>query len=110
MLLLDTCYKTVLETRADWLGLEAIMIINYLRTQEESQRDIAGYPALIKKIRETFIEATEGLADQAIRRGELTIGDFADVILEFYKALPKGLFDHCNLVNSMTSLKNGDQS
>jgi len=50
---------------------------------------------LIRKIRYTFVEATEGLAEEAIKRGELTIGDFADVILDFYKALPKGLFDKC---------------
>jgi hypothetical protein len=48
---------------------------------------------LIKKIRKTFSRATEGLADDAMKRGELTIGDFADVILDFYKALPKGLFE-----------------
>ena len=53
---------------------------------------MAGYPKLIRKVRERFIEGTEGLADRAIQRGELTVGDFADVILEFYKALPRGLF------------------
>lgn len=71
------------------------MVMNQLREREESQQDINSYPALIKRIRETFIEATEGLAETAIRRGELTIGDFADIILDFYKALPKGLFDNC---------------
>jgi len=69
------------------------MIINYLRGKDETQMDIQAYPKMIKKIRKTFKKATEGLANNAMRRGELTVGDFADVILDFYRALPKGLFD-----------------
>ena len=83
-LLIDTCYKTALEARTDWLGLEAIMIMNYLKDSEESARDIAGYPKLIKRIREQFIESTEELSQKAILKGELTVGDFADSILDFY--------------------------
>jgi hypothetical protein len=35
-----------------------------------------------------------------MKRGELTIGDFADVILDFYKALPKDLFEKCAQVKN----------
>jgi hypothetical protein len=42
------------------------MIRNYMADREETSRDIETYPALIKRIRETFIEATEGLAKRAV--------------------------------------------
>ena len=55
---------------------------------------------MIKDIREKFTEATEALADKAVDKGQLTIGDFADVILDFYKVLPKDLFKNVRLADS----------
>lgn len=95
LLLLDNCYKTAVETRTDWLALQAIMMISHLRVGEEKQSDIASYAQLVKDIRNEFIQATEALADKAIRKGLLTVGDFADCILPFYKVLPKDLFKNC---------------
>ena len=93
-LLIDTCYRTSLEARTDWLGLEVIMIMNDLREEDETAKDVAGYPKLIKRVREQFTDSTEELARKAILKGELTVGDFADGILEFYEALPRGFFDN----------------
>ena len=86
------------------------MIMNDLREEDETAKDVAGYPKLIKRVREQFTDSTEELARKAILKGELTVGDFADGILEFYEALPRGFFDNVGQKGSKHSQSSDEPS
>ena len=88
---MENCYKTMLETRSDWLGILALYIkFDTDGLDDVDQNEDRCY--IIKIIRELMTESTERLSDKAIQEGHLDMTAMSDELATFYAALPEDMF------------------
>lgn len=90
-LMMDNALWTMIETRADWLALQVI-IIKYDTTGVDGPSLSEERVALIKRLRELFAETTETLSDSAIEQDGLVVKELGEQIAKFYTGLPQGMF------------------
>ena len=88
---MENCYKTMLETRSDWLGILALYIkFDTDGLDDVDQNEDRCY--IIRMIRELMTESTERLSDKAIQEGHLDMTAMSDELATFYAALPEDMF------------------
>ena len=88
---MDNCYRTMLETRSDWLGILALYIkFDTDGLDDVDQNEDRCY--IIRIIRELLTESTERLSDKAIQEGHLDMTAMSDELATFYAALPEDMF------------------
>ena len=88
---MDNCYKTMLETRSDWLGILALYIkYDTDGLDDADQNEDRCY--IIRVIRELLTESTERLSDKAMQEGHLDMTAMSDELATFYAALPEDMF------------------
>ena len=91
--LIDNCYKTVLESRTDWLAYQLVLIYHET-TGEDGKNGLTPvkYVKLATDIKEYLTKSTEKMSDLAYAEGNLPVSEVADEICNFYNILPHDIF------------------
>lgn len=89
--MMDNALWTMIETRADWLALQVI-IIKYDTTGVDGPCLSEERVELIKTLRRLFGETTQTLSDSAIEQDGLVVKEMGDQIAKFYTGIPQGMF------------------
>ena len=89
--LIDNCYKTVLESRTDWIAMQLVLCYHET-TGKDGQKAVKSYAKLAKDVNNYLRESTEKMSDQAYAEGDLKVCDVAEEIINFYHILPKDIF------------------
>ena len=91
--LIDNCYKTVLESRTDWLAY-LLVLIYHETTGDEGKNGLipAKYVKLARDVKKYLTKSTEKMSDLAYAEGNLPVSDVSDEICNFYNILPNDIF------------------
>ena len=90
-LLTENCYRTILETRTDWLALQ-IMYVEYDTKKEDGPHMNPQRALLATKVRQLMEDSCWVLSEKVIETKELEMTDMADELIKFYEVLPEGMF------------------
>ena len=84
--LIQNLHDVCLENRTDWLAIQTFIIAEHLCVKIPSRL------ALMKAIKDKFIQDTEQLAKDAWQNDGVEMGEISDVVKTFYSVLPANFF------------------
>ena len=90
-LLTENAFRTILETRTDWLALQ-VMFILFDTHGNDGPSERKHRLQIIESIRDAFTGSTERLSESALAHGHLLMTDMADELESFYNVLPKNMY------------------